>query len=154
MMPCERLWKRIRMSMLQPRYHVQKKELEVKDSTSKRPWVLRMTMRHMPSFEWVSRAHTYLQAHDCSALYGICPLKQDWTVLLCGTTNRKTLSLRLLERYVSPIKTHFFSKDYSRYVSITLTSSGSHRVGPSKNSSRLISRTNVLMHVKTWISWR
>ena len=51
-----------------------------------------------------------------------------------------------------PLKLIFFSKDYSRYVSITLTSSGSHTVGPSKNSSRLISRTNVRMHTNVDIS--
>ena len=51
-----------------------------------------------------------------------------------------------------PLKLFFFSKDYSRYISVTLTSSGSHTVGPSKNSSRLISRTNVCMHANVDIS--
>lgn len=40
----------------------------------------------------------------------------------------------------------------SRHVSVTAISSGSHMVGLSKNSSRLISRTNVRMHANADIS--
>jgi hypothetical protein len=53
-------------------------------------------------------ACTYL-AHDCSALSGTWQLKQESTVRYCGTANPKTLSAKLLERYVSlPFKTHMF----------------------------------------------
>ena len=50
------------------------------------------------------------------------------------------------------LKLIFFSKNlYSRHVSVTVISSASHMVGPSKNSSRLISRTNVRMHANAVI---
>jgi hypothetical protein len=44
-MPCERLWQR--RNIFRPRFHVQKKEMQGKDTTSKRLWVLRMTRRHI-----------------------------------------------------------------------------------------------------------
>ena len=44
--------------------------------------------------------HAYL-AHDCSALSGTWQLKQGLTVQYYGTVNPKTLSAKLLERYVS-----------------------------------------------------
>ena len=62
-MPCKWLW--LWRNILQQWYHTQKKELLVRESTSKRPWGLQMMGRHTTSFEWVLQAHTLI---SCSWL--------------------------------------------------------------------------------------
>ena len=57
-MPCKWLW--LWRNVLQQWYHAQKKELLVRDSTSKRPCGLQMMGRHTTSFEWVLLACTLI----------------------------------------------------------------------------------------------
>jgi hypothetical protein len=81
--------------------------------------------------------YSYLSlANDCSVLSGICQLKQDSVVQYCGTANRKNLSARLLESYVSLPFTFYSS--YLKYIllrhdSNIVISRGSHMVGLLKN---------------------
>ena len=62
------------------------------------------------TYEWVfhALAHIYLQAQVCSTVFGTCLLKPVSTVQYCGTANQKMLLVKLLERYVSPIRNHYF----------------------------------------------